>query len=409
MPMTLKMMLKINATFTMIGLALSDAADDCPDCTRETVGKLGRSTVCETVVARDQVKFVYSPAIVYSDVKSKCPKDKFGRLHMEVCDECRAMHMPCNRTFAACPGCCGHGVPAQHKCSEIQSFYRYANHATCKLEEPSIDLPEQNTDTASDHKMSFDLVEPIFQKQLTSTCEVDVEQVLCERHPVLIDFNCTQCILGNPDLLRQCCDAGLEFSESDDLRTIPFIAPFVVLHGCHIEEMEYEHKGVIKKQPFVHREKYANFTVHQQQKSMDDWVAEHVCPLFPEPPACPSDRRLSGEGITDMNCEPLPEEPDTIFTAGFEAAGAPDTASSGVAVGNRNSATSGGAALDAAAGSRQSAPGGKTAIPAEAPLDHSGDSGDIASTNGVNVSSSARCDLSSTGFILFLSCIHKMF
>lgn len=203
--------------------------------------------------------------------------------------------------------------------------------------------------------------------------------------------------LGIPDLLRQCCDAGVEFSESDDLTNIPYIAPFVVLHGCQIEEMEFEYKGVIKTQPFAHHEKYMDYTLERQQKAMDEWVAEHVCPLFPEPKhACLGGRRMSEKNALEMDCDPLPEQPEA-HNDGDGAVGGPSPASSA------------GTGLGEAVGTPDSTSSGGDPGPLEAPP--GGDSGDDAPLPGDedNVSSAVRYDLSDIGFIIFFCCVYKMF
>lgn len=321
--------------------------EDCPDCSLEPKDDLVDSLTCETVVEQDQVMVVHKPAVLYSEVAADCPESENGPIFYNMCEDCAALHMPCQSQFVACKGCCpwnedntnGDPIPLNHQCEQIKSYFRYANHATCKLKKSDTSATNDVGAEDAKAKIVFDTVEPIFAKSFEQECKVGVEQVMCDKHPILIDFECTQCNQGSSGLLKQCCDAGVEFSKSKDLQNVPGIEPFVVLIGCDIEELTYEYNGISKTAPWNHRDDYAAYTEEAQLIAMDAWVEKNVCELFPptDESCCarssssPCSRRRdsprwlseveSVEEMSDHCDEPLPTSGDRVKRARTSASG----------------------------------------------------------------------------------------
>jgi hypothetical protein len=282
--------------------------DGCCDsiCQQEKWGSLTSEKKCRTRV-RNQVAKVHRPVFLEMNIEKDCPINEWFMHNIELCEKCSKYHQPCSNTHMACGGCCGTpwhsqlglNINVEHTCEDIQAIFLATNSYTAECEFEEVD------DDSEAGEITFEDETPLkhwLDEVITAKCTSDINQVVCQKSPLKVKFECDDCQnQGSPVLMKKCCDRCVEFAENLASNTkIPdFVKPIVWCSSCDDEYIYPEDREKFSPMPWDDHVLYAQYTEAKADEQFLGYIKDEICPSMKR--ACPAaeDRRLRGQ--SDQN------------------------------------------------------------------------------------------------------------
>lgn len=254
-------------------------------------------STCKTKASRNQNWKVKMPALLVADIGSNCDREDHGVDHDSVCTQCGALHDPCGGKFVGCQGCDPNreetkDVPTGIDCNVLVEWIIKEN--SCQVAQVAA---EENSNSTADPVYVVDKVQIVDDstvvqgsvKTLVSGCSLAVGDEFwgkLPKLPVLFYFQCQQCNKGSPQLLKDCCDECVAFSQSA-LVSDAGMHGFTVCTGCDATQIE----GM--DTTWKYAGEFDTFSEERARGSLNTWVRQN------NPAGCASDRRLQNQKETE--------------------------------------------------------------------------------------------------------------